>query len=500
MLHKRRSSLDRRRPISSTLKDETDIEMQLPISLDSQDNNDVKMVPLNETDQRKKWKPKTDRKEKESTASTVFNYLFLLSDHSMQSKHKQHMQDEDLQYLKTNGNEIMNEVKKIREQLKQFQNANQGENPIKILQPRQYKRQQMIPMTEMTLHAVGREQTHDKMLKEDEVKAKSVPIIEETIDYNDDELENLITNAKEDHELQTFTQTLDTVDTVKRQCSSVEIQIHEQRKGKKFVDIEKLGMLSPPPEEETEGIMRNFDVLSKQVGLDDLKIKDDGKEDLSEKLKHEKDEISETELLTSHVCQFQSVRLQEVQKELKNLVSAQTKLEHEKDELCVNLLLEKEDDLKKKEKEIEVLKELVEGKKASSETFKRRNSKQTKTTTNHQNHSKVEKLLVAICKDSIQKLSGNDLRLISDLDIQNFEEKGLPHWLNEISVEANIQLVKRLNTKDERGIEAFVNENTDLNTYQPHEYATLTENLWIEDNSKFEGKGFKDRVNSLIKK
>ena len=51
---------------------------------------------------------------------------------------------------------------------------------------------------------------------------------------------------------------------------------------------------------------------------------------------------------------------------------------------------------------------------------------------------------------------------------------------------------KRANKKDERGIEAFVNENTDLNTYQPHEYATLPENLWIEDNSKFEGKIFKD--------
>ena len=239
-----------------------------------------------------------------------------------------------------------------------------------------------------------------------------------------------------------------------------------------------------------EGYEQQIDDLSRQLGLDNLKSKDDGKEYLSEKLKYEKDENKETEYLTSRIWHFQLERLQQVQKELKNLVSAKTKLEHENNNLHSNLL-EKDKDLISKEKEIEILKE---GMKASSESYNNQKF-------NDKDYSKIENLLVAMCKDSIQKLSGNDLRLISDLDIQNFEEKGLPHWwLNEISVEANVQLVKRLNKKDERGIEAFVNENTDLNTCQPHEYAPLTEKLWIEDNSKFEGKGFKDKVISQIKK
>ena len=87
--------------------------------------------------------------------------------------------------------------------------------------------------------------------------------------------------------------------------------------------------------------------------------------------------------------------------------------------------------------------------------------------------------MLTICKDEIPKLSGNDLRLLADLDADKYQDH------HDISFKANSELVARLDKKDELGIKTQLNEKEDT-AQQPE--AGLKGNSWIIDNDLFAGK------------
>ena len=98
---------------------------------------------------------------------------------------------------------------------------------------------------------------------------------------------------------------------------------------------------------------------------------------------------------------------------------------------------------------------------------------------------KILKLLT-ICKDEIPKLSGNDLRLLADINVEKYQDRHSIDWLHDISFEANGELVSRLDKKDELAIETPLNEKED---FVQQSDTGLNGNLWITDDDLNAGKG-----------
>ena len=97
---------------------------------------------------------------------------------------------------------------------------------------------------------------------------------------------------------------------------------------------------------------------------------------------------------------------------------------------------------------------------------------------------KILKLLT-ICKDEIPKLSGNDLRLLADINVEKYQDRHSIDWLHDISFEANGELVTRLDKKDELAIEIPLDEEKD---FVQQSDTGLNRNLWITDDDLNAGK------------